>query len=147
MAKGPVYGSLSSFFSYLTGLLKSVKGLKYKCDQGFHHLPGEKPSILIDQRLMEVAVLEMSFMNGALLYILIISVIGSLLMMVDKGRAINGKSRISEKTLLTTGALGGAFVMLMVSRLIRHKTKKAKFTLGLPAMAIVHIAAVIFLFY
>ncbi|AOM82280.1 hypothetical protein BBEV_0910 [Salisediminibacterium beveridgei] len=96
---------------------------------------------------MEVAVLEWSFMNGALLYILIISVIGSLLMMVDKGRAINDKSRIAEKTLLTAGALGGAFVMLMVSRLIRHKTKKPKFTLGLPAMAIVHIAAGIYLFY
>lgn len=91
--------------------------------------------------------MEWSLLNGILLYILVISVIGSLLMMVDKGRAINGKYRISERTLLLAGALGGAFIMLMVSRLIRHKTKKAIFALGLPAMAIVHIAVGIYLFY
>ncbi len=57
----------------------------------------------------------------------VISLITFLLYAVDKRRAIKGKWRISEKTLLGfsffCGALGGYLAMFLT----RHKTRKFKF--------------------
>lgn len=57
---------------------------------------------------------------------------------IDKRRAQKGKWRISEGRLMLLGALGGALMEWITMRLIRHKTTRKKFMVGLPLLAILH---------
>ena len=56
------------------------------------------------------------------------------------------KSRIPERVLLTVAGLGGSVAMLLIMLLIRHKTRHAKFMVGLPLMIFAQIALILFLF-
>ena len=58
---------------------------------------------------------------------------------IDKNLAQNNKSRIQESTLILMSAIGGAAGGLAAMYLFRHKTRHAKFFLGLPAMLLIHI--------
>ncbi len=70
------------------------------------------------------------------------SVLGAGMAVHDKRAAIKGKYRVRESSLLLAGALGGALVMWLVMLVIHHKTRRLKFMLSLPLMALLHIAAV-----
>lgn len=72
-----------------------------------------------------------------LIYILIINLIGFLFMYIDKKRAINHQFRISENTLLLLSILGGSIGSFIGMYKFRHKTKKKKFTLGIPIIFII----------
>ena len=74
-----------------------------------------------------------------LLYLSLISIVASILAVSDKRKAIKGKRRIPERTLMTVGFLGGATAELITMKLIRHKTKHKKFMIGLPAEILLHI--------
>ena len=50
----------------------------------------------------------------------------------DKQRAKTKRPRIRERKLLLVACLGGAPAMLLTMLLIRHKTRHAKFMIGLP---------------
>jgi len=50
---------------------------------------------------------------------------------------------VRESTLLLVAALGGSAAMLMTMLLIRHKTKHAKFMVGLPVIIAIQIAVII----
>lgn len=78
-----------------------------------------------------------------LLYLLIINAVGFLLMLVDKLKAKKNLWRIPESTLMTIAALGGSIGSLIGMYTVRHKTKHLKFTLGIPLILAVQIAAVI----
>ncbi|MCR8744867.1 DUF1294 domain-containing protein [Romboutsia lituseburensis] len=71
------------------------------------------------------------------LYILIINFIGFLSMYIDKKRAINNQFRISERTLLLLSILGGSIGSFVGMHKFRHKTKKRKFTVGIPLIFII----------
>ena len=58
---------------------------------------------------------------------------------IDKNLAQNNKSRVSESTLVLMSALGGAAGGLAAMYLFRHKTRHAKFFLGLPALLLIHM--------
>ena len=62
---------------------------------------------------------------------------------IDKSKAKRGSRRISEKTLLSAAALMGGSGALLGMTMFRHKTKHAKFKLGVPLLLIVNIAVVI----
>ncbi len=62
----------------------------------------------------------------------LISIVSSILTIVDKLRAKNHEWRIPENTLLFTAAVGGAPAMLITMLIIRHKTQHRKFMVGLP---------------
>ncbi|WP_053364299.1 DUF1294 domain-containing protein [Bacillus sp. FJAT-27251] len=66
---------------------------------------------------------------------------GLLMMASDKQRARKGKYRISERQLWTVALLGGAAGMTAGMQMFRHKTKHAQFKWGLPALAVIHVAA------
>ena len=71
-----------------------------------------------------------------------ISLIAIVVTAWDKYAAKAGWRRTPEATLLWIGFLGGAAAMLATMKLIRHKTRKPKFMVGLPLMLIVHVLLV-----
>ena len=81
-----------------------------------------------------------------LLYLLIVNAIAFILMLADKRMAQKNLWRIPESTLLLSAAIGGSIGSLAGMYTFRHKTKHLKFTLGVPAILIAQIAAVIYLF-
>lgn len=67
--------------------------------------------------------------------------VGSLLMAYDKWAAKHRpRARIPERTLLLVAALGGAPAMWATMYLCRHKTRHAKFYVGLPLLTAAHAA-------
>ena len=76
-----------------------------------------------------------------LFYLLTINAVGFLIMLADKEKAKKHLWRIPEATLLTVAALGGSLGCLAGMRLFRHKTRKPKFYLGLPAILAAQLAA------
>ena len=81
----------------------------------------------------------------ALWYLLIINALGWLLMLADKRKAQKGLWRIPEATLMTVAALGGSIGSLISMYTFRHKTRHPKFTVGIPAILILQLAALSFL--
>ena len=60
----------------------------------------------------------------------------------DKALALRGAYRIRETTLLSLAVLGGGVGALLAMLLLRHKTRKPAFFLGLPAIVLVQGAIV-----
>lgn len=77
--------------------------------------------------------------QNVIIYLFIINVIAFLAMWIDKRKAEKGKWRISEPTLLGLGILGGSIGGMIGMYTFRHKTKKKRFTIGMPAILIVEI--------
>lgn len=80
-----------------------------------------------------------------LLYLLIINILAAILTVFDKLRAIHHGRRVREATLLLVAALGGSPVMLVFMLMIRHKTRKPKFMVGIPLILIAQIALTVIL--
>ena len=53
---------------------------------------------------------------------------------IDKKRAVRNQWRISEKALLGMAALGGSIGALAGMKIFHHKTRKAKFFVGVPVI-------------
>ena len=81
-----------------------------------------------------------------LIYLFIINLLGFLIMLIDKQRAIHKEWRISEKTLIGIAICGGAIGMLLGMSSFRHKTKHKKFTIGIPTILLIHICLIILYF-
>ena len=79
--------------------------------------------------------------------VMILWIVSITVTVYDKIAAKRGASRISEKNLLLLGLAGGALVMYCTMRLIRHKTRHAKFMILLPLEVILHIALLMAYFY
>ena len=75
------------------------------------------------------------------LYLFRINAVGFSLMLTDKLKAKKNAWRIPEATLLTVAFIGGSLGTYVGMRIFRHKTLHPKFSLGVPALLAVHIAA------
>lgn len=84
-------------------------------------------------------------MEVYLIYLLLINALAFLLMLVDKHKAIKNQWRIPEKALLTTAILGGSLGVIAAMRMVRHKTRKPAFSIGVPVILALQIMIVIFL--
>lgn len=84
-------------------------------------------------------------MKFLILYLLIVNAAGFLVMTLDKLLAKKKTWRIPERTLITFAAIGGSFGVLLAMYTVRHKTRHAKFFLGVPAILVAQIG--IFLFF
>lgn len=69
-----------------------------------------------------------------LVYLLLINAVGFVFMLVDKRRAQKNLWRISESTLLTVAILGGSIGSYAGMKVFRHKTRKPKFSIGIPVI-------------
>ncbi len=56
------------------------------------------------------------------------------------------RNRIPEKTLLALAGIGGSAAMFLTMLLIRHKTRHAKFMVGLPLIILAQIALIFVIF-
>lgn len=74
-----------------------------------------------------------------LFYLLLINAVGFLIMLADKKKAQKGLWRIPESTLLTIALLGGSLGSLIGMKWFRHKTRKAKFSVGIPLILLLQL--------
>lgn len=81
-------------------------------------------------------------MKYFLIYLCIINAAAFLLMLIDKAKAKKNRWRIPERTLLGVCAIGGSLGGLLGMYLLRHKTLHKKFSIGIPLMLVLHLAAV-----
>lgn len=73
-------------------------------------------------------------------YAVALSVLSILFTVYDKGASKNHKHhRIPEATLLLLSMMGGSLAMLSTMLLIRHKTNRSKFMLGIPLIILLQI--------
>ena len=82
-------------------------------------------------------------MKYLMIYLLIVTAAGFLLMLVDKFKARKKLWRIPEATLMGVAAIGGSIGSLAGMYTFRHKTKHPKFTVGIPVILVLQIAAAI----
>lgn len=80
----------------------------------------------------------------AVIYLLVINLIGFLAMGIDKWKSKNNAWRIPEKTLFTITLLGGGIGTITGMYLFRHKTKKIYFTIGFPVILFTEIFLLIY---
>ena len=88
-------------------------------------------------------ILELINVKYVILYLLGINLIGFLAMGIDKLKAKKGWWRIPEGTLMTLCLLGGGIGTIVGMYTFRHKTQKPKFKIGMPALLILQILAVV----
>ncbi len=81
-----------------------------------------------------------------LIYFIIISVVSVALTAYDKSASWKRAWRVPERTLLWLAALGGALFMYITMKLIRHKTRHAKYMIPLPVFIVIH-AVIAYLVY
>ena len=84
-------------------------------------------------------------MRGFLLFFIVINIAAFLLYGLDKQKARMNRWRIPEATLLGIAVLGGSVGAYAGMKAFRHKTKKPKFYIGVPAILILQAAAVVYL--
>ena len=74
-----------------------------------------------------------------LIYLLLINAVAFGVMLYDKYLAKNNLWRIPEKTLLGIAAIGGSVGCILGMYSARHKTRKPKFTIGLPVILAIQL--------
>lgn len=84
-------------------------------------------------------------MNILQIYLIAINIITFALFTADKVKAMRGRWRIRESTLLTSAFIGGAAGGLLAMYLCRHKTRKPRFVYGMPVMLVVQIMVLIYI--
>ena len=84
-----------------------------------------------------------------ILYLAAISLISVIVCIYDK--VISKKNRVElripEKTLLILSALGGSVAMYIAMQVTHHKTKHAKFMIGIPVIMVLQVVLIICYFY
>ncbi len=77
-----------------------------------------------------------------LLYLAVVNLLSVAVCCYDKSQARANRYRISEKSLLVLSAIGGSFAMYFTMHIIRHKTRKKKFMIGIPLIIIFQISLI-----
>ena len=85
-------------------------------------------------------------MDAIIIYVVIANTIAFLMYGVDKWNAKHELRRIPEKTLLGIAAVGGSVGAYVGMQLFRHKTRKPKFYIGVPAIFFVQVVAMLYIY-
>ena len=81
--------------------------------------------------------------KNIIIYLLCVNLISFLAMFIDKQKAKKGSWTIKESTLLILALIGGSIGGIAGMYIFHHKTKKARFYIGMPAMLVLQIMLVI----
>lgn len=87
------------------------------------------------------------FSKLIIVYVAFVWLIAAVITVADKSAAKRNKWRVPEATLMLAALAGGALPMYITMKVIRHKTKHAKFMIGLPAIIVFQIAVIAALTY
>ena len=79
---------------------------------------------------------------SVLIYLLAVNVIAFILFGIDKQRARKHAFRISERTLMIWGIVGGSLGALLGMQFFHHKTKHKKFTTVLPVILFLQVITI-----
>lgn len=74
-----------------------------------------------------------------LLYLAAVNLFTFVIFALDKSRAVHGRWRIPEHTLLLAAFLGGSLGGLAAMYLLHHKTRNPKFYISLPLFLLFHL--------
>ena len=85
--------------------------------------------------------MELIYVLG--IYLAVISLVAIVVTVIDKVNARRGAWRISESSLIIISVFGGSVAMYITMHLIRHKTRHAKFMVGIPIIIALQIAAAV----
>lgn len=85
-----------------------------------------------------------NFIIYFVIYLIVINLIGLFIMYLDKKKAMYGRWRIPEKSLIIIALLGGSIGCMIGMKLFRHKTQKIKFVLGYPTILIAELILIIY---
>ncbi|PAB60849.1 DUF1294 domain-containing protein [Anaeromicrobium sediminis] len=83
--------------------------------------------------------------NVIILYLLSINILAFLIMGIDKHKAKKNKWRIQEKTLFIYSLIGGVYGIFLGMKIFHHKTRKKKFSIGIPFILIINVLCIIYL--
>ena len=89
----------------------------------------------------------MSGFSVILTYLEFVNLAAFVLYGIDKYRAKRGRWRIPEATLILIAVIGGSIGALGGMYLFRHKTRKPKFTVGVPVILAMQVLFFLLLFY
>lgn len=78
------------------------------------------------------------------IYVIVINLIGFLIMGIDKAKAKRNAWRIPEKTFFILTLLGGGLGSWVGMYTFRHKTKHWYFVVGIPAIFLLELVAVVY---
>ena len=79
-------------------------------------------------------------------YLLLVNLIGAILVVTDKKRAKKNQWRIPERNFFICCILGGCPAVYGAMKIFHHKTLHKRFMWGIPAIFILQIIALIFLY-
>lgn len=79
----------------------------------------------------------------ALIYFVIVNIVGFAMMGIDKQKAIRGAWRISEASLFLSAIIGGSLGCILGMQIFRHKTRHWYFQYGMPAILILQMIILI----
>lgn len=80
-----------------------------------------------------------------IVYVAAVNVVAFVVYGVDKYKAQKAKWRIRESTLLLLAAIGGSAGAWLGMKIWHHKMRHAKFRYGVPAILLIQLAVVFFL--
>ena len=84
-------------------------------------------------------------MKAVIIYLVIINTAAFCLYGIDKSAAIKQRQRIPNKVLLGMAVIGGSIGALAGMYTFRHKTKKWYYTVTVPVILLIQIAAAVLL--
>lgn len=85
------------------------------------------------------------FAKVLLVIFAVMTIVGILVMGIDKSRAKKGDLRIKESTLFLVAVLFGGVGTTLGMIIFRHKTKHWYFVVFMPVLAVLNVVAIMFL--
>ena len=78
-------------------------------------------------------------------YLALVNIVAFIMRGIDKEKARRGAWRIPESTLIGVALLGGSFGAWAGMRYFHHKTRKKKFSVGIPLILVVEYGLIAWL--
>jgi len=89
--------------------------------------------------------MKITFLKILFIFLAVMNISTFTVYSFDKVRAKNDRDRVSELRLMLMALFGGSIGAFISMKFFNHKTRKWYFKYGIPLMALIHFALVIFI--